>query len=60
MKFYTVAQSTQQLATGWTTEETKFQSRLSQEFSILHVVQTGSEVHPTSYSMGTGGKAAGA
>jgi hypothetical protein len=34
------------------------------EFSLLHVVQTGSGVHPTSYSMGTGdsflgGKAAG-
>jgi hypothetical protein len=33
--------------------------------SLLHVVQTGSEVHPTSYPMGTGGsfprgKAAGA
>jgi hypothetical protein len=36
-----------------------------QEFSLLHVVQTGSGVHPTSYPMGTGGsipegKAAGA
>jgi hypothetical protein len=34
-------------------------------FSFLHVVQTGSGVHPTSYPMGTqgsfpGGKAAGA
>jgi hypothetical protein len=34
-------------------------------FSLLHVVQTGSGVHPTSYLMGTGGsfpgdKAAGA
>jgi hypothetical protein len=29
-------------------------------FSLLHVVQTGSGVHPTSYSMGTGGRAAGA
>jgi hypothetical protein len=25
----------------------------SQEFSLLHVVQTGSGVHPTSYTMGT-------
>jgi hypothetical protein len=25
-----------------------------QEFSLLHVVQTGSGVHPTSYPMGTG------
>jgi hypothetical protein len=36
-----------------------------QEFSLLHVVQTGSGVHPASYSMGTvgsfpEGKAAGA
>jgi hypothetical protein len=29
-----------------------------QEFSLLHVVETGSGVHPTSYLMGTGGKAA--
>jgi hypothetical protein len=27
----------------------------SQEFSLLQIVQTGSEVHPTSYPMGTGG-----
>jgi hypothetical protein len=27
----------------------------SQEFSLLHVVQTGSGVHPTSYPMSTGG-----
>jgi hypothetical protein len=26
----------------------------SQEFSFLHVVQTGSGVHPASYPMGTG------
>jgi hypothetical protein len=25
-------------------------------FSLLHSVQTGSRAHPTSYSMGTGGK----
>jgi hypothetical protein len=30
------------------------------KFSLLHIVQTGSGVHPTSYKMGTGGKAAGA
>jgi hypothetical protein len=28
--------------------------------SLLHIVQTGSGVHPTSYKMGTGGEAAGA
>jgi hypothetical protein len=30
-----------------------------QEFSLLQIVQTGSEVHPTSYPMGTGGSFAG-
>jgi hypothetical protein len=33
---------------------------VSQELSLLQIVQTGSEAHPTSYPMGTGGKAAGA
>jgi hypothetical protein len=28
---------------------------VDQEFSLLHIVQTGSGVHPTSYRMGTGG-----
>jgi hypothetical protein len=47
-------------------EETRyFKKSTCQEFSLLHVVQTGSGVHPTSYIMGTGGsfpggKAAGA
>jgi hypothetical protein len=50
---------------GWTTEGSEFESQKGQEFSLLHVVQTGSGVHPTSYPMGTGGsfpggKAAGA
>jgi hypothetical protein len=31
----------------------------SKTFSLLHIVQTGSGVHPTSYTMGTGGKATG-
>jgi hypothetical protein len=48
------------LATGWTTEGSEFGSRKGQEFSLLQVAQTGSGVHPTSYPMGTGGKAAGA
>jgi hypothetical protein len=42
------------------TEGSEFESRWGQEFSLLHVVQTGSGVHQTSYPMGTGGKAAGA
>jgi hypothetical protein len=41
--------------TGWTTEVSEFESRWGQKFSLLHVVQTGSEVHLTSYPMGTGG-----
>jgi hypothetical protein len=46
------------------TDGSEFESRCGQEFSLLHVVQTGSGVHPTSYPMGTwgsfpGGKAAG-
>jgi hypothetical protein len=50
---------------GWTTEGSEFESRQGQEFSLLHVVQTGSAAHPALYPMGTrgsfpGGKAAGA
>jgi hypothetical protein len=40
---------------GWTTERSEFESRWGQEFSLLHVVQTGSGVHQTSYPMGAGG-----
>jgi hypothetical protein len=41
----------------------EFESRWGEEFSILHVVQTGSRVYETSYPMGNrgffpGGKAA--
>jgi hypothetical protein len=43
------------LATGWTTNSSDFESRWVQEFLLLHVVHTGSGVHPASYSMGTGG-----
>jgi hypothetical protein len=50
---------------GWTTKGSEFESRGGEEFSLLHVVQTGSEVHATSYPMRnegsfSGGKAAGA
>jgi hypothetical protein len=38
-----------------TTEKSEFESRWGQEFSLLQIVQTGSEVHPTSSPMGTGG-----
>jgi hypothetical protein len=39
----------------WTTKGSEFESLWGQVFSLLHVVQTGSEVHPTSYPMGIGG-----
>jgi hypothetical protein len=50
------------IATGYGSES---KSRSGKEFSLLHVVQTGSGVHPTHYPMDTGGsfsggKAAGA
>jgi hypothetical protein len=38
---------------GWMTKGSEFESRWGQEFSLLHVVQTDSEAHPTSYPMGT-------
>jgi hypothetical protein len=28
---------------------------IDKKFSVLKIVQTGSEIHPTSYPMGTGG-----
>jgi hypothetical protein len=40
---------------GWKTEGSEFESQQGKEFSLLHVVQSGSGVHPTSYPMGTGG-----
>jgi hypothetical protein len=52
-------------ATGWTTEGSEFESWWGEEFSFLQIVQTDSEVHPTSYPMSIagsfpGGKVAGA
>jgi hypothetical protein len=32
-----------------------FESQYRQEFSLLHVVHTGSGAHPATYPMGTGG-----
>jgi hypothetical protein len=42
------AQSVYRLLTGWTTEGWNFESRNVQEFSLLHVFQAVSGVHPTS------------
>jgi hypothetical protein len=36
------------------TEGSEFESRIGQELSLLHVVETVSGVHPNSYPMGTG------
>jgi hypothetical protein len=60
-----IVQSVLWLASGWMTEGLEFKSQWGQEFSVLHVIQTGSGVHPDSYPMGIGvsfpgGKAAGA
>jgi hypothetical protein len=49
----------QRLATGWTTKGSEFEFRWGQEFSLLPVVQTGSEAHPASYPMGSGGSFSG-
>jgi hypothetical protein len=63
---YLIAQSVERLATGWTTRGSGSSgSGRVKKFSLPHIVQTGSGVHPTSYKMGTGGlfpggKAAGA
>jgi hypothetical protein len=54
-----MAQSVERLAIGWTTEGSEFESWWDQEFSLLHVVQSGSGVHPTSYPIGTGGSLPG-
>jgi hypothetical protein len=45
------------IATGYGLDDRggqEFKFWYAQEFSLLHIVQTGSEVHPTSYKMGTG------
>jgi hypothetical protein len=50
-----IAQSVQRLIMGWTTQVLEFETPYGQEFSLLHVVQTGSGAHPASYPMATGG-----
>jgi hypothetical protein len=52
------------ICAGWMDEESEFNSRQGQEI-FFHSVNMGSEVHPASYTMCTGGvfpgpKAAGA
>jgi hypothetical protein len=49
------------LATGWTTGLSSFDPRQSRkDFSSNLCVQTGSEAHPASCTMGTGGLCPGA
>jgi hypothetical protein len=53
------------IATDYGLDDRGVGVRVGSEFSLLHVVQTGSGAHPASYPMGTGGsfpggKAAGA
>jgi hypothetical protein len=45
------------ITTGYGLDNQGFEVRVpvGQEFSLLHVVQTGSGAHPTSYPMGNGG-----
>jgi hypothetical protein len=46
------------IATGYGLDdqgEREFESRYGKKFLLLHIVQIGSGVHPTSYKMGTGG-----
>jgi hypothetical protein len=54
-----IAHSIHWLATDWTTKGSELESRWEQEFSLLHVVQTGSGIHPASYPVGTGDLSSG-
>jgi hypothetical protein len=47
------------MATGWTTDGWDFEYRYGQELPLLHIVLTGSGVHPVFYPMGTGGSLPG-
>jgi hypothetical protein len=49
-----IVQSAYRLATGLKKEGLKFESQLGQEFSLLHVVQTGSGAYPASYPINIG------
>jgi hypothetical protein len=47
-----------EIATGYGLDdqgEREFEFRQGKKFSLLHIVKTGSGVHPTSYKIGTGG-----
>jgi hypothetical protein len=40
---------------GLKDQRPEFEYRQFLEFSLLHIVQTGSEAHPVAYPLGTGG-----
>jgi hypothetical protein len=52
-----VAQSVERLTTGWMTES-EFESRLFQEFSLIHIDKIDSGAHGFSYGMDSGSKVA--
>jgi hypothetical protein len=60
--YYNGYDSSVGIATGYGLEDggVGVRVRARQEFSLFHVVQPGSGVHPTSYTMGTGGSFLGA
>jgi hypothetical protein len=39
------------MAMGWTTHRSEFEARWGQDFSPLHVIQTGYGAHPATYPM---------
>jgi hypothetical protein len=45
------------IVTGWMA---RVRFPAGKDFSLLHIIQTGSETHPACYPLGIGGKAAGA
>jgi hypothetical protein len=56
-----IAQSVLCLATGWTSGRSRFDPRQRREYSSYSLcVQTSSEAHPASCTMGTGGPFPGA
>jgi hypothetical protein len=48
-----ISQPVQQLNMGWTTEGSEFEFWQGQEFSLLHIDQTGSGAYPVSCQMNT-------
>jgi hypothetical protein len=47
------------MATGWTVEGLEFEPQKGQDFSPLHVFETGSGAHPAQNPMGNGSSFSG-